>query len=453
MQRFGISRTDYLFAFFSAAAPGTAAVVILYILHAFPLPVLAGAIGLIVLAAAALAIAWARDAAVLRQKASSIGEDDASPRGFAGRTPIGAELSRQLEEARRRTLSMQRVLEGRALHAEIVIDALPEPMLVLDSRRQILHGNLAAENLLGSQLLGRSLAEVIRSPDALEGVERALLVRAPLDIDFVHIGPVERSMRARTAPLVRGGSVGLVIVLQDLTAIRRAEQTRVDFIANVSHELRTPLASLIGFIETLKGPAREDDAARERFLGIMSEQTQRMSRLVNDLLSLSRIEMEEHNPPAERVALGPLVASTLSLLEPIADERSVSLETSIASDLPDIVADPDQVAQVVRNLVENAIKYGREGGTVRVSAIVDGHAVALSVRDEGQGIPRRHLHRLTERFYRVDTARSRQAGGTGLGLAIVKHIVNRHRGRIAINSKPGEGSTFTIFWPTSSRAK
>ena len=348
---------------------------------------------------------------------------------------------------------MQHALEERALDAERLIDALPEPMLVVSNRRRILHGNLAAEDLLGPALVGRSLAEVIRSPDVLEGTERALLIRQPLDVDFVLAGPVERQMRARTAPLLRGGAGGeaIVVVLQDLTAVRRAEQMRVDFVANVSHELRTPLASLIGFIETLKGPARDDVAARDRFLAIMEDQTQRMTRLVDDLLSLSRIEMEEHNPPAERIALADVIASTTGLLEPIARDRSVTLETEVAADLPPIIGEPDQVAQVLRNLVENAIKYGREGGSVRISAAIEGRTIALSVQDDGEGIARRHLHRLTERFYRVDAARSRQAGGTGLGLAIVKHIVNRHRGRLAIESKPGEGSKFTVYWPLSGR--
>jgi two-component system phosphate regulon sensor histidine kinase PhoR len=229
--------------------------------------------------------------------------------------------------------------------------------------------------------------------------------------------------------------------------VRRGEQMRVDFIANVSHELRTPLASLAGFIETLQGQARDDAAARERFLGIMADQTSRMGRLVEDLLSLSQIELDEHNRPAGRVDIPTRVDQTLEELEPVARERSVTLIADLPEGLPPVNGDGDQVAQVLRNLIENAIKYGREGGEVRIAAARVGDTVSLTVQDNGEGIPREHLHRLTERFYRVDAARSRRAGGTGLGLAIVKHIVNRHRGRLAITSTPGEGSRFTVFWP------
>jgi len=409
-----------------------------------------GALGLVLLAASIVALPWARDAAVLRQSTAALFADAWGGRLYARRTPLGDTIMRNLEEGRRRVLQTQRELEGRALDAERVIDSLPQPLLILDRRRRILHGNLEAENLFGPNLAGRSLAAVIRNPDVLEAVEESGLSRVPTVIEFDLIGPVERQMEARIAPLPRNGTGGeaLLLTLQDLTAIRRAEQMRVDFVANVSHELRTPLTSVSGFIETLQTVARDDPEGRDRFLAIMSRETQRMNRLVDDLLSLSRIEMEEHNPPSSAVDLAPVVRSVAHLLEPVAEEFEASVTLETPDDLPPVIGDADQLGQVVRNLVENAIKYGRRGGHVTISAAAEGDQVMLAVRDDGEGIPRELQHRLTERFYRVEKARSRRIGGTGLGLAIVKHIVNRHRGRLQIESEVGKGSVFKVFLPT-----
>jgi two-component system phosphate regulon sensor histidine kinase PhoR len=239
--------------------------------------------------------------------------------------------------------------------------------------------------------------------------------------------------------------------------LKRADQMRVDFVANASHELRTPLSTLIGFIETLGGPARNDPEARDRFLAIMLEQAQRMARLVADLLSLSRIELNELTQPTGRVDLGRLLGSVADALEMKAAERGMRIVVAAASDLPQVVGDPDELAQVFQNLIDNAIKYSRPNTAVRVTAIpvepdstraprrLARDAVAVAVADEGEGIAREHLPRLTERFYRVDSARSRLLGGTGLGLAIVKHIVNRHRGHLDIESTAGKGSTFTVY--------
>jgi two-component system phosphate regulon sensor histidine kinase PhoR len=240
-----------------------------------------------------------------------------------------------------------------------------------------------------------------------------------------------------------------VVVLSDRTRERAVERMRADFVANVSHELRTPLASLIGFIDTLRGPAADDPPAQQRFLGIMAEQAARMNRLIDDLLSLSRIELIEHQAPSGTVALDDLVRRLAAGFEPRLEARSVKLELRLAEDLPLVIGDADQLAQVLQNLLDNAVKYGREGGMVRLEAApAQGKpGVVLSVADQGVGIPREHLPRLTERFYRVDTGRSRAAGGTGLGLAIVKHIVNRHRGQLTIDSEEGTGTTVTIWLP------
>jgi two-component system phosphate regulon sensor histidine kinase PhoR len=253
-----------------------------------------------------------------------------------------------------------------------------------------------------------------------------------------------------------------MLTLHDLTDLKRIERMRADFVANASHELRTPLAAVAGFIETLRGPARDDEEARDRFLAIMAEQAQRMSRLIADLLSLSRIELNEHTPPSERVDLGRLLITAAEVLRPLAQGRGMEIVLTIAPDLAAIVGQPDELAQLFQNLLDNALKYGREGTAVEVvaggigpadlplsagSALKAGPAVRVSVRDQGDGIAREHLPRLTERFYRADAARSRRMGGTGLGLAIVKHIVNRHRGLLTIDSVVGQGSTFTVWLP------
>ncbi len=247
------------------------------------------------------------------------------------------------------------------------------------------------------------------------------------------------------------GAVALLI-LDDITGLKRTEQMRADFIANAGHELKTPLAALIGFTETLLGPARDDAAARERFLTIMHEQARRMARLVDDLLSLSRIELNEHVAPTGLVALAPVIEEVARGLELRAAERGIRIVCQLAPDLPEVQGDRDELVQVFQNLIDNAIKYARPNSEVTVTGslgpgTVSGAAssqVRVAVTDQGEGIAGEHLPRLTERFYRVDTARSRELGGTGLGLAIVKHLVNRHRGRLEIASRLGHGSTFTV---------
>jgi len=229
-----------------------------------------------------------------------------------------------------------------------------------------------------------------------------------------------------------------------MTALRRGEKMRADFVANVSHELRTPLTSVVGFIETLRGPARGDIDAQDRFLDLMEGQSNRMTRIVNDLLSLSRIEMNEHTAPSDDVPLRQIIATVADLLAPQANDRDVVIELDLDALEGTVIGHPDELTQLFQNLIENAIKYGGRGSTVRVSAKVVENIASISVIDEGEGIPREHIPRLTERFYRVDTARSREMGGTGLGLAIVKHIANRHRGELTIQSEPGVGSTFTV---------
>jgi two-component system phosphate regulon sensor histidine kinase PhoR len=238
-----------------------------------------------------------------------------------------------------------------------------------------------------------------------------------------------------------------MLLVDDMSERRNADRVRVDFVANASHELRTPLASLAGFIETLQGPARDDPAARERFLSIMHEQAERMSRLVNDLLSLSRIEMKAHVRPSDRVDLSTVISHVADSLEPLARDLGVVVETVLPETTVTLIGDRDELTQVFENLIENACKYGQNGQRVVVTLGVDGGGTHVSVRDFGPGIPDEHIPRLTERFYRVDLETSRRHRGTGLGLAIVKHILARHQARMSVESRLGEGSTFTVTFP------
>ena len=249
------------------------------------------------------------------------------------------------------------------------------------------------------------------------------------------------------------GAVALM-VFHDVSSETMAEQMRQDFVANVSHELRSPIASLIGFIETLQGPAKEDAEARDRFLGIMGDEAQRMARMIDDLLSLSRVEASERMRPQEQVNIAELLSMTRELLLSRAKENAMELVFDIAPDLPVIAGDRDELMEVFQNLMDNAIKYGQDETFVKISAVqvdripeIGGAGIAVAVENEGEGIAPDQLPRLTERFYRVDKGRSREMGGTGLGLAIVKHIISRHRGRFNIESTVGKGATFTVYLP------
>ena len=355
-------------------------------------------------------------------------------------------------------------IDNLAASAQAIVDGLPDALLAVDRQRRIVRTNLAAALLLGGPRgPERDVSTVLRQPQLLAAID-ALLETGP-DGNFarpdqsvaelVLAGPPELDMVAHLRRLPRAAADGslALIVLHDTTALRRAERMRADFVANASHELKTPIAGLAGFIETLRGPAREDTAARERFLGIMAEQADRMRRLVDDLLMLSRIEQHEHARPAAAIDLGGVLRSVLDLLQLKASSRNVRIELDLAPDLPRAVGDHDELIIVFQNLIDNAVKYARPATAVRVEARPLGKdRVTIAVTDEGDGIPASHLPRLTERFYRVDTARSRQLGGTGLGLAIVKHVVNRHRGRLDIQSLPGKGSTFTVTLPASGGA-
>jgi two-component system phosphate regulon sensor histidine kinase PhoR len=343
--------------------------------------------------------------------------------------------------------------EARLDAAEAVFAAIPDPQILLDRQRRVVRANPAAAEFVGVAPEASDLAALLRNPAVLAAADAVLAGGAARVVDFTLSVPVERVMQARIARL-EGASiegVAAILTLHDITALKLAEQMRADFVANAGHELKTPLASLVGFIETLLGAARDDAAARERFLGIMRGEAGRMTRLVDDLLSLSRIELNEHVAPTSRVAVGPLIEQVADALELRAGDRGMALNLDLPEDLPDVNGDEDELAQVFQNLIDNAIKYSKPQTAITITAsraervpAANGW-VRVAVTDRGDGIPSEHLPRLTERFYRVDTARSRELGGTGLGLAIVKHILNRHRGRLEISSTLGAGSTFTVW--------
>jgi len=340
-----------------------------------------------------------------------------------------------------------------------ILDSLPEPLLLLDKRRRVLSDNAAARELFDHELPGRDLAGVIRDPKVLDAADLALTQNRKTEAQFTLPAPVERTFGALMVPLkdTAGEIIGLILALDDQTERLKMDRMRADFVANASHELRTPLASVLGFIETLRGPAKDDPAAREEFLEIMLKQANRMTRLIDDLLSLSRIELREHTRPTEAVDMGELLHNAAELLERQARDRGTIINVAVIGDLPPALGDAGEISQVFHNLITNAVKYGGERGPVDVTAMTSetrppampgrGPCLKITVRDQGEGIPKEHIPRLTERFYRVDTARSRILGGTGLGLAIVKHITNRHRGALVIESDIGKGSTFTVYLP------
>ena len=374
-----------------------------------------------------------------------------------GPNPAGA-LWRSLTRQTRTWRNRITMADARVAAAEGVIAAAPEPLILIDGERRIVRANPASAEFVGAVSEPRDLAAALRNPALLAAADAVLRGADAYSVEFGVSVPVARQLEARFAriPASVGPSLdgaAAILTLHDVTALRRAEQTRADFIANAGHELKTPLATLIGFIETLLGPAKDDPEARERFLSIMREEASRMARLVDDLRSLTRIEQSEHVPPSGRVPLAPLVEHVAAALELRAGERGIRIGVDLPVELPEVQGERDELAQLFQNLLDNAIKYGRPQSEIAVTGGVGtgaaGSLVRVAVTDQGEGIPIEHLPRLTERFYRVDSARSRELGGTGLGLAIVKHILNRHRGRLEVSSRLGVGSIFTVWLPAA----
>ena len=332
---------------------------------------------------------------------------------------------------------------------KLFAEALPDPCLILDRRGIARYANSRATDVIGIRP-GDPLTARLRVPDLLSAFDRVSRGGGSEAVHFAERVPTERWFEAWFARLDLGASQGsfIVLILNDLTEQRRSEKVRADFVANASHEMRTPLASLVGFIDTLQGPAREDPVARERFLGVMEEQASRMSRLVDDLLSLSRIEMKAHVRPSGTANLNAVARHITDAMEPLAREMQVEISCVLPEEAVLVAGDQDELTQVVQNLVENACKYGQSGGRVLVE-VAPGDSrdgPRLTVRDWGPGIAAEHIPRLTERFYRVDVQASRSHRGTGLGLAIVKHILTRHQARLSVESQIGSGAAFHVFF-------
>jgi len=428
----------------AAAAPGLAVLAVLAgggWLAAWPALYAATAVWLLMLLAVVRHVSGLRN---LERRIDSIAAGAGDPRLDA---PTLAPLARAVARLGRALQDRESSLAAGSATAERVLQALPDPLIIVNRRGDVTRANRAAEALAETRLAERPLTASFRHPDLLRIAETALGGKGA-SAEITLPAPAPRSYSVIAEPLGEGGAL---ILLHDLTALRMSERMRADFVANVSHELRTPLSSLLGFVETLRGPARGDREAQEKFLAIMQEQAERMTRLIEDLLSLSRIEMDERTRPTAPVPLGRVVAKVTDMLAMKAAERGMTIESSIPPDLSAVAGDEDQLTQVLQNLVDNALKYGAPETPVEITIASDGRMASIAVHNHGEGIAPEHLPRLTERFYRVDAARSRELGSTGLGLAIVKHIVNRHRGRLEIDSVPDEGSTFTVCLPVMPR--
>ncbi|KAA0077578.1 ATP-binding protein [Tardiphaga sp. P9-11] len=338
-----------------------------------------------------------------------------------------------------------------------IIAGIPDPAVLLDRAGRVIHLNVAAAQLAPALRKNELAQFALRSPEIITALRESIATTEPRRATYLDHVPVDRWMELMITPVpvptaFGGTDTCMLMTFHDQTPLRRVEEMRADFVANASHELRTPLAALSGFIDTLQGPAKDDAKARERFLGIMHAQATRMARLIDDLLSLSRVELSAHVRPDTLVDILPIIRQVGDGLEPLANERNVRIEMALPETPVSIAGDREELLRLFENLIENALKYGASGGKVDVSLTTESTAegvpeIRVAVRDYGPGIAPEHLPRLTERFYRVDVGDSRAQGGTGLGLSLVKHILNRHRGRLLIESVPKNGATFTAAFP------
>lgn len=371
------------------------------------------------------------------------------------------ELSAALSRLQNIWEAKRNQMESIITEREILVDTLPDILIMINDQRQIVRTNRAARAIFGQSLAGRTLGEVVPSDTLVEVVTSVIEDCKGREVEFRMEDPVLRDFLAviERFPIQAHQGMSVIITMNDITELKSVEQMRADFVANASHEIRTPLATISGMIETLQGPAKDDAQAREDFLAIMSEQADRMKQLINDLLSLSKIEMNAHSVPMEPADLVKVVRSVARQLEHHASGREMRINLDVHPDLPLVRGEENELAQVAHNLIGNAVKYGAQGSDINVVLRITSDLPAdanmrnisrvmlMQVRDQGEGIAREHLSRLMERFYRVDSARTRTIGGTGLGLAIVKGIVSHHRGAITVDSVVGKGSVFSVYLP------
>jgi two-component system phosphate regulon sensor histidine kinase PhoR len=336
---------------------------------------------------------------------------------------------------------------------ESILDALSVAVFIVDEDQRITYRNPASVRLFGTGLRNKKLSHFVPNKRCLRAVDDVLSGQDRQSVDVRLQLVVPTSFRMTIVSLNSASDLldaSAVVSFEDVSHVLEAEQMRSDFVANVSHELRSPLTALYGFIETLQGPARADEVATNRFLQLMEKEAARMARLIDDLLSLSKLQSEERFAPTEKVEVNPILERVVASLAPILDNEKVTIRAKLLAELPDVFGNVDELTQVFSNLIENAAKYSSIGAEVTVSSAIDDKEpdmIRITVADQGEGIAPEHIARLTERFYRIDKGRSRDKGGTGLGLAIVKHILMRHRGRLQIDSVQGEGSTFSVVVP------
>jgi two-component system, OmpR family, phosphate regulon sensor histidine kinase PhoR len=371
------------------------------------------------------------------------------------------ELSGALSRLQRSWENKRQEMETVITEREILVDTLPDILIMTNDDKMVVRTNRAARNIFGQNLANRHLHEIIPNESLMKAINTVIEDLHGQEVEFFLEEPTPRDFHGiiERFPIPSEGGISIVITLTDITQQKRIQRMRADFVANASHEIRTPLASIIGFIETLRGPAKDDPVARDEFLKVMADQAERMSKLVNDLLSLSKIEMNAHSAPTSKVDLLRIIRAEKQHFEWACRQKNVTLRLKLHDNLPPTRGDDEELAQVVRNLLGNAIKYTNPDTDVILSAKLTSslpddqsmrnltRAICFSVEDHGEGISREHIPRLTERFYRVDTARTRKVGGTGLGLAIVKHVLNRHHGALTIESEVAEGSTFSVYLP------
>ncbi|MGI9510007.1 MAG: ATP-binding protein [Geminicoccaceae bacterium] len=417
-----------------------------------------GLIGLAVAFAFGCLLAFAREwrlIAVEQQLQGLMAKVDAPANGFAllggdALPVITEQVDKSLRQMRLRQDELDRTLSA-------LVDAIPDPLLLVQANRVVARANLAAERLFERDSSGQPIESVLRDPGFLAAIADVLAGSDETEVNLQLAGPPERAFAGRIVPCRWHDRPAALVSLRELTEQVAIERMRSDFVANASHELRTPLSVIRGFVETLAGAAKDDPEAQARFLKTMGAETERMSRLVDDLLSLSKIEQNEHVTPQGHVQVVDSIGAVVDALNPYASEQRVTLHVAPATGLPPVLGDRDQLSQLFTNLVENAIKYGGEGSDVGIDVrfvdpappgagpLTGRPTVEVVIRDQGQGIAPEFLPRLTERFFRVDPAHSRRLGGTGLGLAIVKHILRRHRGHMTFESEVGVGTVVTVY--------
>ena len=441
------------------ALPGLLTLAALWLAgHVAVLPGLFAALGSAGIAVA-LAAWRARDLARLSRWLEGVGDDAPDPPPEIG-APLDAIVRPLLDVGR--AVSRQRTeLAGQRRLIEAVLDRLPDPVLLIGREHVIRLANPAAERSFGGRLVGLPLGRAVRDPTVAAAVAAAVDTGSASTVTFSPAGDRLKQFAAHIEPVpLEDGRTGVLMAFREQSEQVLIERMRSDFVANASHEIRTPLAAIHGLIETLQGPARDDPAAREAFLATMAQETARMTRLVDDLLSLSRIELAAHQPPTERCDVDRVLAHVVERMRPLAAKRRVRLDVIDGDALPPVLGDSEQLHQLFVNLIDNAIKYGggkpvrieteaRDAAPADAGGVSGRRCVVIAVTDSGDGIAAEHIPRLTERFYRVDKARSRDQGGTGLGLAIVKHIVRRHGGHLEIASQLGRGSRFTVYLPSA----